>query len=161
MKTKLVYVVVSSDKDVYLEQAYISMYSAKYYMPDAHIALITDTLSKDTFKGKREEELKYVDELVCVDLETKYNAQQRSRILKTSVRKYIKGDFLFIDSDTIIVKPLYDIDDCPFDIAACWDTHSIFEENPYRQICLEHGKLLKWPINEEKEYLCYLLQKDL
>ena len=152
MKTKLVYVVVSSEHDIYLEQAYISMYSAKYYMPDVHIALITDTLSKETFIGNRKEELRYVDELVCVDLDARYNAQQRSRILKTSVRKYIEGDFLFVDSDTIIVKPLNEIDDCPYNIAACWDSHSSFEENPYRKMCLEHGKLLGWPIENETEY---------
>ena len=40
MKTKIVYVLVSTDKDFYLEQAYVSMYSAKYHMPDAHIALL-------------------------------------------------------------------------------------------------------------------------
>lgn len=152
MKTKLVYVVVSNEKDIYLEQAYISMYSAKYYMPDVHITLITDTISKESFKGSREEELKYVDELVCIDIDKKYNAQQRSRILKTSVRKHIKGDFLFIDSDTIVVKPLDEIDNCDYDIAACWDSHSDFKSNPYRDMCLKHGKLLEWPIEEETEY---------
>lgn len=152
MKTKLVYVVVSSEKDIYLEQAYISMYSAKYYMPNVHISLLTDNQTKSTFVGTRLEELKYVDELVCIDLDAKYNGQQRSRILKTSVRQHIKGDFLFIDSDTIITKPLDDIDNCPYDIAACMDSHSTFEENPYREMCINHGKLLEWPIETEKEY---------
>ena len=48
MKTKIVYVLVSSEKDIYLGQAFISMFSAKYYMPDCHIVLVTDKLTSKT-----------------------------------------------------------------------------------------------------------------
>lgn len=153
MKTKIVYVLVSSAKDIYLEQAFISMFSAKYYMPDCHIVLVTDKLTSETLKGIRKNEVKYVDELVVVDLDAiKFNAQQRSRQLKTSVRNHIEGNFIFIDSDTIITKPLYDIDYIETDIAACRDTHSDFIDNPYRNMCIEHGHLLGWPIDQETEY---------
>lgn len=152
MKTKIVYVLVSSNNDIYLEQAYVSMYSVKYYMPDAHITLLTDKLTKATFIGIRKKEIQYVDELISIEISGNYTASQRSRILKTSVRKYIKGDFLFIDTDTIIVKPLYEIDNMEADIAACWDTHSPFVSNPYRSMCIEHGKKLGWPIENETVY---------
>ena len=143
MKTKILYVLVSSEKDIYLEQAYISMYSAKYYMPDAHITLLTDKATNETFHGIRAKEIEYVDETVVVDLDiTKFNAQQRSRQLKTNARNYVDGDYLYIDVDTIIVKPLYEIDEVEYSMAACWDTHSDFESNPYRWLALEHGKLL-------------------
>ena len=152
MKTKIVYVLVSSSQDIYLEQAYISMYSVKYYMPDAHIILLTDTQTKTTFTNVRKEETKYADEIISINIGEGYTPQQRSRILKTTVRKYIEGDFLFIDTDTIITKPLYEIDFIDADIAACWDTHSSFIENPYRTRCIKHGKILKWPIEQEKVY---------
>lgn len=152
MKTKIVYVITSNEKDLYLEQVYISMFSVKFYMPDAHITLLTDKQTEATLTGVRKEELKYVDELVIVQLPDTYSSTRRSRILKTSVRKYIKGDFLFIDSDTIITQPLYDIDNEQADIAACWDTHSLFSENPFRKMCVIHGKILKWPIEQEKIY---------
>lgn len=152
MKTKIVYVVVSNDNDIYLEQAYVSMYSVKYYMPDAHITLLTDKLTEATFIGIRKKEIQYVDELISVEVSNDYTASQRSRILKASVRKYIKGDFLFIDTDTIVVKPLYEIDNMEADIAACWDTHSPFVSNPYRSMCIEHGRRLGWPIEKELIY---------
>ena len=57
MKTKIVYVLVSSNNDIYLEQAYVSMYSVKYYMPDAHITLLTDKLTEATFIGIRKKEI--------------------------------------------------------------------------------------------------------
>ena len=53
MRTKLLYVLVSSKDDIYLEQAYVSMYSAKFYMPDCHIVLLTDNISNETFTGLR------------------------------------------------------------------------------------------------------------
>ena len=151
----ILYVLVSSPSDVYLEQAYISMHSLRYYMPNVHIVLLTDNATKRTFTGIRKDETKYADEIIAIDLDAdKYNGQQRSRILKTSARKYVKGDFLYIDCDTIITKPLPldDVEVIDADIAACWDTHSLFKDNPYRDMCIEHARLLGWNIESEKEY---------
>lgn len=153
MKTKLVYILTSTPKDIYLEQMYVSMFSAKQCMPDAHIVLLTDTTTQKTFTGTREKEIQYADEIVAVDLDPqRFNGQQRSRQLKTSARNLIDGDFLFVDCDTIICKPLYEIDNFNFDIAACEDTHSEFQKNPYKRMCLRHGKRLGWPIEKETVY---------
>ena len=153
MKTKIVYVLVSSDKDIYLEQAYVSMCSLKFYMPDAHITLLTDVATKETFHGVRKLELKYVDELVVVNLDaSEYNAQKRSRLLKTSARLHVQGDFLFIDCDTIIAKPLTDIDKMNCDMAACMDTHCLMKDSPYNDSYISKGHLLGWPIEKEDIY---------
>ena len=153
MQTKIVYVLVSSDKDIYLEQAFVSMCSLRYYMPEAHITLLTDKITAETFVGVRKKEVGLVDELVVVDLDgDKLNAQQRSRQLKTSVRNRVEGDYLFVDCDTIIVKRLDEIDNVSSSIAACRDTHSSFAKNPYREMCLRHGHLLEWPIDDEEDY---------
>lgn len=152
MKTKIVYVLVSSEQDIYLEQAYISMQSLRHHNTDAHIVLLTDNITADSFIGKRKEKIHLVDELVVVDLSNKFTAQQRSRLLKTSARNLVDGDFLFVDCDTIITKSLAEIDSCKYDIAACEDSHSSFEKNPYRDLCLCHGKILDWPIEEELVY---------
>lgn len=151
--TKFVYVLVSSSSDIYLEQAYISMFSLKYFMPDAIIVLLTDSATVKSFTGIREKEIQYADEIIAVDLDAgKLTAQQRSRQLKTSVRNKIEGDFLFIDCDTIVVKPLYEVDTLDYDIAACRDTHTELATNPYRDMHLYDGHQLGWPIDEEKDY---------
>ncbi len=151
--TQFVYVLTSTENDIYLEQAYVSMCSLKHYMPKAHIVLLTDTATQRTFIGVREKEIRFADKIIAIDLDAqKYNGQKRSRILKTSVRKHIKGDFLFIDCDTIITKPLNDIEKIDAEIAACWDTHSLFKDNPYRDMCVEHAKLLGWNVEQEEEY---------
>ena len=125
----LLYVLVSSDNDFYLEQAYISMYSAKYHMPNAHITLLTDKATEATFTNNRKKEVEYADMIISVDLDTqKYNAHKRSRILKTSARQYVRGDYLYIDCDTVIVKPFPDFSHFNAPLMACWDTHSAFKE---------------------------------
>jgi hypothetical protein len=153
IQPNLLYVLVSSDDDLYLEQAFISMYSAKYHMPNAHITLLTDKATESTLTNNRKKEVQYADDIISVDLDTqKYNARQRSRILKTSARQYVKGDYLYIDCDTIIIKPLPDFSHFTAPIMACWDTHSAFKDNPYRDMCLRHGHLLDWPIDDEEAY---------
>lgn len=152
MKTKIAYVLTSSEQDVYLEQAYVSMYSLKRYNSDAHVVLFVDKQTEETFTGVRKDMLKYVDELVVRTFESGLSAQVRSRLLKSSLRNYVKGDYLFIDTDTIIVKSLAEIDNCPYDIAACQDTHTTFKENPFHSMCVEHGKILGWPVEHEDTY---------
>ena len=129
------------------------MFSAKYHMPDCRITLLTDKTTESTFTNNRRKEVVYADEIISVDIDTrKYNAQQRSRILKTSARQYIKGDFFFIDTDTIVVKPFPDYSNFTAPIMACWDTHAKFKDNPYQDMCLKHGRLLEWPIEKEEFY---------
>lgn len=152
MKTKIVYVLVSSEDDIYLEQAYVSMLSAKHHMPDVHITLLTDSKTSESLTGTRKKESAIADEIIVIELDPFISAQKRSRLLKTNVRNYVQGDFLFIDCDTIIVKPLDEIDEIDVDMAACWDTHVPFKDNPYRSMCLKHGTKLEWPIENETEY---------
>jgi hypothetical protein len=150
MNTKLVYVVTSNDRDIYLEQTLVSAYSARLYMPDAEIVLIVDDLTDATIKGKRSKILEYVTSKTVVKIEGKYTQQQRSRILKTSIREHIEGDFLFIDSDTIITSSLAEIDACNFDIAAVKDFHVSLEKAPeYLFYINKIGKKVGWPIGKE------------
>ena len=129
------------------------MFSAKHHMPDCHITLLTDKATESSFTNNRKNEIVYADEIISIDLDTKiYSAHQRSRILKTSARQHVKGDYIYIDCDTVIVKPFPDISYYTAPIMACWDTHAKFKDNPYRDMCLEHGHLLHWPIDKEDFY---------
>lgn len=151
MKTKVLYVLVSSDKDIYLEQAFISISSLRHHMGhDVNINVLTDTITLSTLSPKREKMLDEVNEIISIDLPEHYSPQNRSRILKTSCRKYIKGDFLFIDCDTIILKSLESIDYIEADIAACYDSHTQFPQNPYRHLSIPDCKKLGVDISKEE-----------
>lgn len=151
MKTKILYVVVSSESDVYLEQAYISMLSLRHYMDDANIVLLTDKSTSDTFKGVRKKEVDLFDEVVVEDLDAeRWPARHRSRLLKTNMRNLVEGDFLYIDSDTIISRPLYDIESIDCDLGACRDAHCNFENHPAKKLCME--KLSKFGLPSDISY---------
>ena len=152
MKTKILYILVSSEQDIYLEQARISIASIRFHMCNAHIVLLTDDQTANTLTGFRSKISDEVDELIVANLSSKESPHVRSRILKTSARKYVTGNYLFIDTDTIILQPLDEIDDWSFDLGACRDSHSSFQQNPYSQMCISHCKKLGYNISEESEY---------
>ena len=147
MKTKVVYVLVSSPNDLYLEQTYVSMCSLKYHQPDVHIVLLTDRTTSKTFTGKRSDEIRYADEIVVVDLEDDITptAKHRAFELKTLVRNKVDGDLLYVDCDTIIVRPLVNIDQLQVPMAVCRDSHCDYADNPYRPMNVYDGKLCGWP----------------
>lgn len=97
MKTKIVYVLVSNDTDYYLEQAYVSMFSLKKYNPKAQIYVVAD---KDTVDGINANSIRqklsaYVDSFIPINFDKNVGLKERSRFLKTTLRKHIDGDFCF------------------------------------------------------------------
>lgn len=125
MQYKIVYVVVSTDKDSFLEQFAISAYSLRYYNSDAHIIIVIDDKTNESLKEScRKELLHDVDEVVVIEVPQSYNAKQRSRYIKTNLRNIIEGDYLFVDTDTIITRSLQLINDAPIIVGAVLDSHN-------------------------------------
>ena len=120
---RVVYVLVSSEKDFYLEQAILSMHSLKKYNPLAEICLLTEKNTVDTFCDGRKRILKYIDHLYSIDIPSEFTSVQKSRFIKTSLRKWIEGDFMFIDTDTIICQDLSEVQTITSDISAVLDLH--------------------------------------
>ena len=119
MKTKLVYVLTCAPDDHYIEQALMSVWSARHWNPDAYIVLITDNLTDKLFVGKRAEILEYISQKIVVPFDDdSLSMVYRSRWLKTSVRQLVDGDFLFIDCDTIVCKSLEEVDGFCFEAGA-------------------------------------------
>lgn len=130
MNTQIVYVVVSDDTDTYLEQTMVSVYSLRMHNPEAKVVLFTDRQTDSTLSGSRAGILDYISEKRVIEIPDRYSKLQRSRYLKTTVRQNIRGDFLYVDSDTLIMKDLSDIDALTMDIGAAYNmwrprSHSI------------------------------------
>lgn len=124
MKTKAVYVVVSSDSDIYFEQAWVSAWSLKHYNPDMWVECVVD---QDTYQqiqnGYRKGASSVIDKFVCVNTPNTLSKKETSRWLKTKLRKLVDGDFLFIDTDTIVCDKLDDIDAFDCDVMMVPDSH--------------------------------------
>lgn len=147
MKTKLLYILVSSGADVYTEQACVSAYSARLRNPSARIELLTDGET-----ALPEPMAKLFDNIVRVDFPSDTPPMKRSRILKTGMREYVDGDFLFIDADTIVARPLDDIDAIDAPLAACRDLHSPFQEHPHYTATVNMCRKLGFDASGIKEY---------
>lgn len=124
MQTKIVYVLTCAEDTTYIEQALISIWSARYHNPDAQILLLVDDKTDDLLIGTRGELLNYISKKIVVPFEdTTLTPMYRSRWIKTQVRQMIEGDFLFIDSDTICQRPLTDLDNFNCEIGAVLESH--------------------------------------
>lgn len=155
MTTKILYVLVCSPGDYYLEQTYISAFSARLHNPHLNVELLTDKATADSFGewGTFGEEFKSLFTRICtVDLDPSLSALKRSRILKTGMRNYVEGDFLYVDSDTL-VGPMEDrLDTLPYTLAACADTHCAFPDHPHRMATIHLCEKIGHDVSSEPVY---------
>ena len=103
---KILYILVSSESDFYYEQALISIMSVKYQMPNCSISLLTERETDNSLKGSRNLINEYLAEKIVIDLDSSLSPMQKSRWLKTSMRDLVKGDFLYVDVDTVFAGPV-------------------------------------------------------
>lgn len=107
MGLKIVYDVISSEEDNYFEQAWVSMFSLRHFNPDAYVVLLTDDTTAQTIeKTYRKKAKQLIDDIVVVPFDKQYSNKEKSRWIKTSMRRLVRGDFLFIDADTIVAGAL-------------------------------------------------------
>lgn len=130
MRTKIVYDVISTSEDNYFEQAWASAWSLKYYTQGAYIIILTDIATKRTiYSDARKKSLEIFDEVITVNFEKEYSNKEKSRWIKTNMRRLVEGDFLFIDSDTIVCGDLTEIDNIKLNaIGAVLDNHCYSQE---------------------------------
>jgi len=125
---KYLYVLTSDSSDYYMEQAMLSIVSLRNKMPNALVTLLVDTSTEANLIGKRSGICSLVDELVSVKIDDRFNKKARSRWLKTSMRQHIKGNFLYVDGDTIITEELSALSEMNIDLGAILDKHSYLSD---------------------------------
>ncbi len=137
---KLLYVLVCSDRDLYCEQCLLSIMSARRNSPKTNITLLTDSESYTCIKNNdaRSKIFEIVDEVVSVPRPESFSGLETSRYLKTSMRKFVKGNFLYIDSDTIVCAPLDDIESFPHELGAVLDQHMPLSQSTHAAISRLH-----------------------
>lgn len=122
MKTQIVYTLISSEKDYFLEELWVSLYSLRLFHPEATVNVLVDESTR-TYMEAFPKLCDMITNIVVVPVPENYNAKQRSRVLKTSFRKYLKGSLLFLDTDTVVCKSLDEVDSLTCDIACVPEMH--------------------------------------
>jgi lipopolysaccharide biosynthesis glycosyltransferase len=128
-----VYVLTSDENDFFLEQLVLSITSLRLKMSNAAVTVLTDDITAATLTEKRSIIYKLADEVKVLSSPSELNKLRRSRWLKTTMRKNIIGDFLYIDCDTVIADDLSDIGNTKADVAAILDQHSFVREHPLKK----------------------------
>ena len=152
MVTKLVYVLTCAPEKHYIEQALISVFSARHWNPDAHIVLVVDDKTDSLLVGKRALIMDYVSEKIVVPFENAtLSPMYRSRWMKTSVRHLVEGRYLFIDCDTIVAGPLDAVDGMKMEVGAVPDALLPVKE---------YSRSMYAPINNRAKVVGYDLSKE-
>lgn len=154
MKTKIVYVAVCDSNHNYLEQAAVSACSVKRYNPKAEILLLVDDRTFAEIDNGRTLIKKYVSDIIEVLVPKEYDNKLRSRYIKTTVRENVQGDYLFIDTDTVITKSLDEIDSCSYDVAAVLDMHLPLDKTSYLDEVKSQANKMGWSLIS-KDYSYY------
>lgn len=127
---RVVYILVSGEKDYYYEQFLISATSLKYRMYNVEIVLLTEQYTNKYIQKNHKEVNAIADRIIVYEMAKDYNIVARSRVLKTKMRELIEGDFLYIDCDTVICDNLEDIGGIEHS-SAVLDCHSLLSEKLY------------------------------
>lgn len=129
MKTKIVYVVASLDDDIYMEQAIVSAWSVRHYNPDCHIEMVCDQDTVATLdSGIRAHYKELFDEIHVREFKPVHSMPERSRWMKTRLRLIIEGDYLYLDTDTVVCADLSYVDDYDFDLGMVQDCNCEFRQ---------------------------------
>lgn len=152
MKTIAVYVLTSQSSDYYLEQLIISVYSLRLYNPEMKIFVVVDNETNESLVNDRSIIKEYVSEVIAVNTPAKYDNLQKSRYLKTTLRSIIDGDYLFIDTDTVITDNIRELDSLTCSVGAVLDKHVCIKDHSGRNSIIHYAKLFDWEIPNEGNY---------
>ena len=138
-----VYTLISRQSDYYDVQAYMSMQSLKRHNPDARIVLLTDFDTAAKLRLERSDIAEIASQIVIVDVPAELSDTAKSRFLKTSVRRLVKGDLVYIDNDTIILGELQNLWALPIELGLVADAHKSLGNNRQTKVDVRDGGKLR------------------
>ena len=153
-KVQIVYAVIASEKNLFFEELWASVYSFRLYEPNREIRVLCDKPTYD-YITKFTEFVKLVDEIIVVEVPEEYTPKLRSRQIKTTVRNHVKGSYLFVDTDTICADLLGNIDDfVKYDIAIENECHVPLSQSVFKHHIINHiKKVFESEVTDEDRWL--------
>ena len=125
----IVYVHVGTEKTEYLNMLRISAASVRKRMSSTDIVILTDSETAACLKKAEWTADEHLSIVPC-DIPDGYSTVEKSRYLKTHLRELVRGDLLYIDSDTIVCE---DVSDAvpPSSVCMVLDEHGLLAEQEY------------------------------
>lgn len=150
MKTQIVYVVISGEGDLFLEEMWLSAWSLRHFHPEARVLALCDAPTARRIEERKELRALLTD-VIAVEVPEEYSGFLRSRQIKTTIREIVRGPFLFIDTDTIVCRPLDGLDELQGDMLLVPDAHLRYHDDPFKGCT--HAELMSlYGIDWDAEY---------
>ena len=142
------YVLTDNDQGIYANLNLLSIWSLRQSNPNAYINLLCDKHTRKTLKKNRHQILDNIDKIISVDTPNG-TAGYRNRYIKTSMRRYLRGAFLYLDADTLIrgdLNPLF-LSTASFSAAPNHSGTGEASEIPESELAPFHQ--MNWPIPQK------------
>lgn len=139
---RVAYVLTCAEENLYVRGTLLSIQLLRAVEPRAEVVLLTDTSSRQVLESTPL--LKWVDHCRAEPLEQD-SAVLRSRELKVRMRSLVEGDFAFLDSDVLPIRPFLDVFEREFDVAAVLDRNHINPFPHFPHWFAEDFQQLGWP----------------
>ena len=124
------YVIACDRWDDYGAMLCVSAATLRRQHADVEIVVVSDRTSLSQIGTSRTTLEHYADRIVDVD-GVQGTSRERSRVLKTTLRRHLKGRFVFLDLDTVVLRKLDQLLEYkgPFTIALDYETGAVDERD--------------------------------
>ena len=117
MSQQVCFVLTSDGRDVHADLTLISAQFVRRANPNISIVVLCDEESAGCFTRTQNPLIAHIDGLVAVPTPPG-SPGFRNRFVKTQMRRHLKGPFLYLDADTLVLKSLDEIFSCNSSVAA-------------------------------------------
>ncbi len=114
---KFCYVLTTTGRDLFADMTYASAEFLRYAHPEAEIICLCDTQSHRALEVARHPLLDLVDRGEAIETPDGPPGY-RNRFVKTQMRQILEGDFVYFDSDTLVVDRIDEMLACAAPMAA-------------------------------------------
>jgi hypothetical protein len=114
------YTLVADGWNRYAHMAWLSAKGLRLVNPEARVTLLVDDRTRDALRRAGDPLAGLVDETIAVATDIP-EAVVRSRYLRLVARGLLRGDFLYLDADTVPIRPFADVMTIDAPLAAALD----------------------------------------
>jgi hypothetical protein len=138
-RPKFCYVLTTTGHDLFADMTYVSAAFLRNAYPEAEIICLSDAPSHRALAEARHPLLELIDRSQAVDT-PEAPAGFRNRFVKTQMRLVLEGDFLYFDSDTLVVDRIDEMFSCQAPLAGVPDPAAVDDPSgvdPYGRTVFE------------------------
>lgn len=150
----VVYILTGNGDSVsrrYLSALYLSIATLRHFHPGVETVCCTDLPMEGVLAGEPEEIRSLIDKIICCK-DVSGGPVYRSRLIKTSLRKRIRGAFVFLDTDTVLIGEIEELLECRLDLGITADQYCRDSPGMFPKWLIPHFAEIRWKYPTKRYY---------